>query len=89
VGAEKPAAEIFTYALDQLGVPAGRALFVDDQPSYCAGATALGITAVQIVRGELDGKVPAPGTTVVRSLSEVTAMLGASAGADQGVEEVG
>jgi len=75
VGAEKPAAEIFTYALDQLGVPAGRAVFVDDQPSYCAGAAHMGITAVQIARGELDGKVPAEGTTVVRSLSGVTAMF--------------
>jgi putative hydrolase of the HAD superfamily len=75
VGAEKPAAEIFTYALDRLGVPAGRAVFVDDQPSYCAGAMALGITAVQIARGELDGKVPAEGSTVVRSLSDVTAMF--------------
>jgi putative hydrolase of the HAD superfamily len=75
VGAEKPAAEIFAHALDQLGVPADRTVFVDDQPSYCAGATALGITAVQIARGELDGKVPAPGTTVVRSLPEVAAMF--------------
>jgi len=75
VGTEKPAAEIFTYALDRLGVPTQRALFVDDQPSYCAGAAALGITAVQIARGELDGKVPAEGTTVVRSLSDVAAMF--------------
>jgi putative hydrolase of the HAD superfamily len=75
VGAEKPAAEIFTYALDQLGVPAWRAVFVDDQPSYCAGAAALGITAVQIARGELDGKVPTEGTTVIRSLSDVAAMF--------------
>ena len=75
VGAEKPAAQIFTYALNQLGVPARHALFVDDQPAYCAGAAGLGITAVQIVRGELDGKVPAPGTTVVRSLSDVAAMF--------------
>jgi FMN phosphatase YigB (HAD superfamily) len=75
VGAEKPAAEIFTYALDQLGVPARRAVFVDDQPPFCAGAAALGITAVQIARGELDGKVPAEGTTVVRSLSDVTALF--------------
>jgi putative hydrolase of the HAD superfamily len=88
VGAEKPTVAIFSYALDQLGVPAERALFVDDQPSYCAGAVAMGITAVQIVRGDLDGKVPAPGTTVVRSLTEVTAMFGTSAGADEGVEEV-
>jgi len=83
VGAEKPAAEIFTYALDRLGVPAGRAVFVDDQPSYCAGATALGISAVQIVRGEMDGKVPAEGTVVVRSLPEVAAMLRASPGAEE------
>ena len=75
VGAEKPAEEIFSYALDQLGVTARRALFVDDQPSYCAGAAAMGITAVQIARGELDGKVPAQGTTVVRALSKVVAMF--------------
>jgi putative hydrolase of the HAD superfamily len=75
VGAFKPAAEIFAHALDQLGVPAHGALFVDDQPSYCAGATALGITAVQIVRGELDGQTPAAGTAVVRSLREVQAMF--------------
>jgi FMN phosphatase YigB (HAD superfamily) len=76
IGAEKPAAEIFTYALDQLGVAPERALFVDDQPSYCAGGVAMGITAVQIVRAELDGKVPAEGTTVVRSLADVGAMMG-------------
>jgi putative hydrolase of the HAD superfamily len=75
VGAEKPTAEIFTYALGQLGVTASSALFVDDQPSYCAGAAALGITAVQIARGELDGKAPAEETTVVRSLPEVEAMF--------------
>jgi FMN phosphatase YigB (HAD superfamily) len=46
-------------------------LFVDDNAAYCAGAEALGITAVRIVRGELDGYGPA----VVRSLAEVEAML--------------
>jgi hypothetical protein len=72
---------------DQLGVPAGAALFVDDQAAFCAGAAAVGIRAAQIVRGELDGiggvggvdgvdgKVPAGGTTIVRSLPEVEAML--------------
>jgi putative hydrolase of the HAD superfamily len=75
VGAEKPAAEIFTHALDQLGVQARHAVFVDDQPAYCAGAADLGITTVQILRGEMDGKVPAAGTTVVRSLSDVAAMF--------------
>ena len=50
-------------------------MFVDDQPAYCAGAADLGITAVQILRGEMDGKVPAAGTAVVRSLSDVAAMF--------------
>jgi putative hydrolase of the HAD superfamily len=75
VGVQKPTPGIYYHALDRLGVAAGRALFVDDQPSYCAAAAALGITAVQIVRGDLDGKVPAPDTTVVRSLTEVETML--------------
>jgi len=75
VGAAKPTAEIFRYALDQLGVTAETAVFVDDQPGYCAGSIAVGISAVQIARGELDGKVPAAGTRVVRSLPEVEAMF--------------
>ena len=75
VGAAKPAAEIFRSALGRLGVSAEAAVFVDDQPGYCAGSVAVGISTVQIVRGELDGKVPAAGTTVVRSLPEVEAMF--------------
>jgi putative hydrolase of the HAD superfamily len=90
VGAAKPSAEIFRHALDQLRVPAGAALFVDDQAGFCAGAVALGIEAAQIVRGRIDGiggiggiggidgiggEVAAAGTTIVRSLPEVEAML--------------
>ncbi len=77
VGAVKPQAAIFDCALERVGVVAAGALFVDDQPGYCAGAVAAGISAVQIVRGELDGRVPAAGTTVVRSLAEVEAILSA------------
>jgi hypothetical protein len=51
------------------------ALFVDDQTGFCAGSVAVGVRAVQIVRGELGGKVPAAGTAVVRSLPEVEAMF--------------
>jgi putative hydrolase of the HAD superfamily len=75
VGAAKPEPEIFRYALDRLGVAADAAVFVDDQPDYCAGAVALGIRTAQIIRGELDGKVPAAGATVVRSLPEVGVMF--------------
>jgi len=78
VGAAKPAAEIFRYALDRLGVTADAAVFVDDQAGYCAGSVAAGVRAVQIIRGELDGSAPAAGTTeirMVRSLPEVEAMF--------------
>ena len=75
VGAAKPAAEIFRCALDRLGVAAEAAVFVDDQPGFCAGSVAVGISTVQIVRGELDGKVPAAGTRMVRSLAEVEVMF--------------
>ena len=75
VGSAKPRAEIFRYALGRLGVPAQAAVFVDDQAGYCAGSVAVGINTVQIVRGELNGKMPAAGSTVVRSLPEVGAMF--------------
>jgi len=75
VGAAKPAARIFRHALARLGVAAEAAVFVDDQAAYCAGSEAVGISAVQIVRGELDGQVPR-GAAMVRSLTEVEAMFG-------------
>ena len=74
-GSAKPDARIFHQALDQLGVPPQAAVFVDDQAGYCAGAVAVGITTAQIVRGELNGRAPVAGTTVVRSLPEVAAMF--------------
>ena len=81
VRSAKPAPEIFRCALDRLGVAAEAAVFVDDQPAYCAGSVAAGIRAVQIVRAKLDGQsldgqVPGPGTMVVRSLPEVEALFG-------------
>jgi putative hydrolase of the HAD superfamily len=81
VGSAKPAAKIFQCALDRLGVAAEAAVFVDDQPDYCAGSVAAGIRAVQILRSELDGQgldgqIPAAGTTVVRSLPEVEDLFG-------------
>jgi len=75
VGAAKPSARIFQRALQVLGVSAAAALFVDDNPGFCAQAAALGIRTAQIVRGEPAADVPAAGITLVRSLSDVEAML--------------
>jgi FMN phosphatase YigB (HAD superfamily) len=72
-------------------VTAEAAVFVDDQPGYCAGSMAAGIRAVQIVRAGLDGQGldgqgldgqgldgqgPARGAAVVQSLPEVEALFG-------------
>jgi putative hydrolase of the HAD superfamily len=76
VRSAKPAPEIFRYALGRLGVGPEAAVFVDDQARFCAGSVALGIRAAQIVRGDLDGQLPAEGVTLVRSLPEVEAMYG-------------
>jgi len=51
VGFRKPDARIFRIALDRLGVPAGRALFVgDDAAADIAGAARLGIRTALIER---------------------------------------
>jgi putative hydrolase of the HAD superfamily len=66
VGAAKPEPAIYQLALDRLGVDPGQAVFVDDQASYCEGATALGITAVRIDRHGGSGQV----STLTDLLSE-------------------
>ena len=48
VGMRKPDARIFELALERLGVPADRTLFVDDAPGNIAGAEAVGLHAVLV-----------------------------------------
>ena len=45
-GARKPAPEAYRLVLDRLGIAAGQAVFVDDQPVNVAGARAAGMQAV-------------------------------------------
>ncbi len=82
VGSAKPAAEIYQRALKQLGAAADTAVFVDDQPAFCAAAAALGITAAQIVRSGPAGTAAAAtraatpdGVRLVYSLSEVETLF--------------
>jgi putative hydrolase of the HAD superfamily len=46
VGMRKPDPEIYELTLEQLGVPAERALFLDDIEVNCDAARGLGMTAV-------------------------------------------
>ena len=71
VGSAKPDAGIFRAALDRLGVPAGRAVLVDDQEGYCAGARELGIATVRIDRrhgrGDVDTLTALTGSLIDRT----------------------
>jgi putative hydrolase of the HAD superfamily len=58
VGAMKPDPAIFHHALQQLGVAAGEAVFIDDSPANVQAAEALGIrsfvfTGTEALRREL------------------------------------
>jgi putative hydrolase of the HAD superfamily len=75
VGSTKPSPEIYFSALEDLGVAATDAVMIDDQPSFCVGAEAVGVRAIQIVRRDLDGQVPKPGFPVVRSLLDAQRYL--------------
>jgi putative hydrolase of the HAD superfamily len=68
VGSAKPDAGIFQAAVAALDVALGDAVFVDDQPAFCAGAAALGITAVRIDR---TGAAAKDGEIVITSLAEL------------------
>jgi putative hydrolase of the HAD superfamily len=69
VGSAKPSPEIYITALADLGVAAADAVFIDDQPTFCMGAEAVGVRPIQIVR---DG---------VNAVNVINAVSGAAVGA--------
>ena len=75
VGSIKPYPEIYVTALEELGVAAVDAVFIDDQPTFCVGAEAVGIRPIQITRGAADGYVSQWNFPVVHSLFDVQSLL--------------
>ncbi len=62
--------------LEYLGIiPLVDAVFIDDQPTYCVGAEAVGIRPIQIARGEANGYVSQWNFPVVHSLFDVQSLL--------------
>ena len=75
VGSMKPYPEIYVTALDELGVAAVDAVFIDDQPTFCVGAEAVGIRPIQIARAEANGYVSQWNFPVVHSLFDAQSLL--------------
>ena len=75
VGSVKPYPEMYVTALEELGVAAVEAAFIDDQPTFCVGAEALGIRPIQIARGEASGYVSQWNFPVVHSLFDAQSLL--------------
>lgn len=75
VGAVKPSPEIYLRALSDLDIGPADALMVDDNPSYCAGAQAAGVKAVQMARLDLEERLPRSDFPVVHSLLDVIPLL--------------
>jgi HAD superfamily hydrolase (TIGR01509 family) len=68
VRAMKPDPAIYRAAIERLGVPSERVLFIDDQATYCDGATAIGLDARLILRANGDSPADLPGYRVVNDL---------------------
>jgi HAD superfamily hydrolase (TIGR01509 family) len=78
VGSMKPYPEMYVTALEELGVAAVDAVFIDDQPRFCVGAEAVGIRPIQIARAEANGYVSQWNFPVVHSLFDVQSLLRAT-----------
>lgn len=72
IGYPKPEPEIYRHALEALGVQADEAVMIDDQPSYCAGAEAVGVRAIRVARA---GAPPDARFRSVGSLLDVLSLL--------------
>jgi HAD superfamily hydrolase (TIGR01509 family) len=75
VGSMKPYPDIYLTALDELGVAPADAAFIDDQPTFCVGARAVGVRPIQIARDAANGYASAWDFPVVHSLTEAQSLL--------------
>lgn len=59
VGSRKPEREIYERVTEELGIEAGRILFIDDNEEFCKGAGGLGMHPLVLCRGHVAQSPPA------------------------------
>jgi HAD superfamily hydrolase (TIGR01509 family) len=74
-GVAKPDPEIYLIALQELGVLSADAVMLDDQPRFCAGAEAVGVRAIQVVRPGIAGQPADPRFPSVPSLRDALPLM--------------
>jgi len=75
VGSIKPYPDIYVTALEDLGIAAVDAVFIDDLPAFCLGAQAVGVRPIQIARGDRGAGPSRLDFPVIHSLPEAIALL--------------
>jgi HAD superfamily hydrolase (TIGR01493 family) len=75
VGTAKPDPEIYLAALQELGAPPASAVMLDDQPRFCAGAEAVGVRAIQVVRPGVASQPADPRFASVASLTDALPLI--------------
>jgi HAD superfamily hydrolase (TIGR01509 family) len=74
-GIAKPDPEIYLLATQALGISPADAVMLDDQPRFCAGASAAGLRAIQVARPEVGGHPPDPRFSPVTTLQDALPLL--------------
>jgi HAD superfamily hydrolase (TIGR01509 family) len=84
VARPKPAPDVYLLAAQRLGAAPADCLVVEDSPAGAASALQAGMRAVLYVAGDAPGAthaaLVASGATVIRSMSELAALVGAARG---------
>ena len=71
----KPAPDLFLYAADQMAVPAGRCVVIEDSRPGVLAATAAGMSVLGFAERSDDESLLEAGAKIVYSMSEVSQLL--------------
>ncbi|WP_368185281.1 HAD family hydrolase [Aestuariibius sp. HNIBRBA575] len=74
--APKPAPDMLTFALQQTGIDIRDAVMIDDSPTGCKSAQAIGMRCIGFAERGQDADLRAVGAEVAHTMDDVSALLG-------------